>query len=118
MAVPTFIPPKAPSVGASTEPKISLFENEFGDGYTQRSPKGLNHVRETAELKFELLTASQSVAVRAFLQERGGYKPFLYTLPGETTPLRFICKKWKRAFEEGDLQTITLTLEQDFSIAS
>ncbi|WP_020185068.1 phage tail protein [Methylopila sp. 73B] len=118
MALATFTPPKAPSVGASAEPKIKLFEAEFGDGYTQRSAAGLNHIRESWELKFELLTAAESAAIRTFLQARGGVEAFLYTPPGEATPIRVTCKKWKRTFDEADRQTITLTIEQDFGLAS
>jgi phage-related protein len=119
MALQTFTPPKAPSVGASAEPKIKLFEAEFGDGYTQRSPAGLNHIRETWDLKFELLTAAESASIRAFLNARGGgVEAFLYTPPGEAAPVRVIAKKWKRTFDETDRQTITLTLEQDFGFAT
>lgn len=116
MALATFAPPKAPSVGATAEPKIKLFEAEFGDGYTQRRPAGLNHIRETYELKFELLTAAESASIRAFLQARGGAEAFLYTPPGEAAPMRVTCKKWKRTFDEADRQTITLTIEQDFGL--
>ncbi|HVI28108.1 phage tail protein [Hansschlegelia sp.] len=118
MALPTFNPPVPPSAGLSNEPKINLFANEFGDGYTQRSPKGLNHIRDMPELKFELLTSVQAAGVVAFLRERGGYKPFLYTLPDETTAKRWTCAKWKHTRDEAGRNTITATLEQDFSIAS
>lgn len=118
MPLPTLVPPKAPSVGATAEPKLNLRETEFGDGYTERSPNGLNHLREAWELKFELLTAAQSATLRAFLQERGGYKAFLYTPPGEPSPMRVICRKWKRTFDEADRQTVTLSLEQDFGLAN
>lgn len=118
MTLQTLTPPVKPSVGASAEPKIKLFEAEFGDGYTQRSAAGLNHIRETWELKFELLSATESASIRTFLQARGAVEAFLYTPPGEAAPVRVTCKKWKRTFDEADRQTITLTLEQDFGLAT
>lgn len=118
MALPIFTPPVLPSAGLANEPKINLFKAEFGDGYTQASPAGLNHIRDTAELKFELLTSLQAAGLVAFLRERGGYKPFLWTLPDEATPKRWICAKWKHVRDEEGRSTITATFEQDFGLAS
>lgn len=118
MALQTLTLPVSPSTGLSAEPKVNLFENEFGDGYTQRSPKGLNHIRDVLELKLELMTALEAAGVIAFLRARGGYQPFLWTPPGEATPRRWTCAKWKHVRDEANRNTITFTLEQDFGLAA
>ncbi|RXF69234.1 phage tail protein [Hansschlegelia zhihuaiae] len=118
MALLTFIPPVAPSARLPVEPKINLRKAEFGDGYTQASPAGLNHIRDVAELKFEMMTSLQAAGVIAFLRERGGYQPFLYTLPDDASPKRWTCAKWKHVRDETGRNTITATFEQDFGISS
>lgn len=118
MALPTFSPPVAPSAGLAVEPKLNLFKSEFGDGYTQASPAGLNHIRDVAELKFEMMTSLQAAGLVAFLRERGGYQPFLWTAPDEDTPRRWTCAKWKHVRDEAGRSTVTATLEQDFGLAS
>lgn len=42
MVLPTFIPPVGPSPGTSHKPTVNLWEAEFGDGYSQPTPKGIN----------------------------------------------------------------------------
>src|SRR5690606_29261995 len=44
-AIPTFDPPFAPSPGAQNKPEIKILQAEFGDGYSQPTPNGLNHIR-------------------------------------------------------------------------
>ena len=97
MAAPTFTPPVDPSVGTSDRPVVSLHKAEFGDGYSQASPRGIQHIKRKIALRWEVLDAEDKSAINAFLTERAGYRPFLYKLPGEALALPYTCEEWEFA---------------------
>ena len=41
MSLTIFSPPVAPSPGTAHKPTVNLWEAEFGDGYSQPTPKGI-----------------------------------------------------------------------------
>lgn len=71
----------------------SFREVRFGDGYSQRSPTGLN-----ADLKSYSVTLSvtrdEGRLLEAFLAEHGGWKAFLWTPPYGYRQIKVICAKW------------------------
>lgn len=117
MSAPTFIPPIDPSVGTSERPVVSLNKAEFGDGYSQASPKGIQHIKRKLALRWEVLDAEDKALIAAFFTERGGYLPFLYRLPGEAVALRFTCAEWEFASVAPHLWRCDATLEQTFGAA-
>jgi phage-related protein len=66
MALETFSPSIAPSPGTGFTPVIKLREADFGDGYSQSSPDGLNHIKMKVELSWRGLTAAQLSELRSF----------------------------------------------------
>lgn len=117
MATPTFNPPIAPSPGTRRSQELNLLEAEFGDGYSQVSPRGLNHLRRKLSVSWEALTRQQHDQIVAFFNERAGWKPFNYTPPGETEPVRWTCKEWDYG-TQGGVYTITAQFRQDFNADS
>lgn len=90
----TFVPPVQPSPGTSIDQEVSLNRASFGDGYTQASPRGLRHIRRRVSLRWDTLTLDQARAIDGFLTAQGGYKPFLYTVRGESAPRQWTCESW------------------------
>lgn len=113
MALPTFEPPVPPSPGTETTPKYKLRIANFGDGYTQATPDGLNHVRRTVRLRWDVLTVAQAEYIESFLIARGGYEPFLYALSDDETR-QWICREHTRKRDAPN--SITAVFEEDFSI--
>jgi len=113
MALPTFKPDVAPSPGTGHNPEISLRKADFGDGYTQASPQGLNHIRQIVSLKWDGLTLDQMDQLRAFFEERGGYKSFWYQPYGFTTLMKWTCEEWSGV--AGAPWTFTAKLTQSFN---
>lgn len=114
MALPTFTPPIGPSPGTAFKPQIKILEAEFGDGYSQPTPDGLNNVRETVELKWDALTQAQMNTINNFFVARKGAQPFYYKPSGVSTTLKWTCKEWSRSFNDGVWQ-FNATLVQSFS---
>ncbi len=112
MAISTFTPPIAPSPGTAFKPKIAINQAAFGDGYTQASAKGLNHIRENVDLRWDGLTEAQFVEIRTFFEAHGGYLPFLYQTRGRDVPMRWTCAEWSGT--DSAPWTFAATLVQDF----
>ncbi|WP_075214459.1 phage tail protein [Mongoliimonas terrestris] len=113
----TFNPPVAPSVGGTVKPKVKVLKSEFGDGYTQRTRDGLNHIRQTVELVWSVLTRDEANQIIGFLHEHGGTTPFLWSYFGDTER-KWTCDDWSTTPISGGYWSVTAKLEQDFSLQS
>jgi phage-related protein len=118
MAIATFTPPRAPNVGTEDAPKVSLLKAEFGDGYTQATAAGINHIRRIISLEWEVLTPTQAKAMTDFFVAQGGYKPFWWTPSNEATPLKWTCEEWKDKRDKGGLRTVSATFIQSFNLVT
>jgi phage-related protein len=78
-----FIPPQEPSPGAQNKPDIKILQAEFGDGYSQPTPDGLNHVRSVLSLQWDYLEGCERDGIISFLECRGGTEPFIFRMPRE-----------------------------------
>lgn len=87
---PTTIGPSYP-VEKSAEPRIKRVE--FGDGYTQEAPDGINYNLYTWNLTWEVLNSTEKVEIEAFLVARKGYQTFLWS-DGDGVQYRVKCKSW------------------------
>lgn len=114
MPLATFTPPVAPSPGTSNSPEISLNKTPFGDGYTQSSPKGLNNVRRSFSLRWDVLTEAQAKTIEAFLVGQGGYKPFYYTHPIDGVIRKWTCETWTVTY--GKPAKVSATLVENFTL--
>lgn len=113
MALETFNPPVPPSPGTETETTLKLKTAQFGDGYTQETRDGLNHMRLKAELRWEVLLPADAATIETFFRNHGGDTPFYYALAHDTTR-KWTCKVWKRTRDTPN--SMTATLEESFSL--
>lgn len=116
MALITFQPSIAPSPGTSFEKEVRILRSEFGDGYTQDAPDGLNHIKNVVTLNWTVLPLSVKLELDDFFTERGGYKPFMYQPHGISTSIKWKCKEWGASGTAPF--TFTAKLVQDFSLGS
>lgn len=112
MAYATFTPAVRPSPGSTISREVSLRKASFGDGYTQSSPKGLNHIRASLSLKWDALTLAEAIALESFFVSKGGFTPFYYTIRGENEAKLWTCENWERS--DGAPATFSATLLQSF----
>ena len=95
MAFDTFSPPVAPSQPLNLDFQPRLIKANFGDGYMQTAPDGLNPSPLTASLAWNLLTQAQQEAIDAFYRAHIGVT-FYYTLPDETAPRKWQAQSGRR----------------------
>ena len=116
MPVPTFEPPVGPSPGTAHKPTVSLWEADFGDGYTQPTPKGINHIKRSTSLVWNVLTLEQMQEITAFFERMGGNQPFYFQPFGEDRARRWTCKEWDFKTENG-VWIVTANLVESFTSA-
>lgn len=113
MALTTFNPPVKPSPGTNVSRDLKILEAEFGDGYSQPTPDGLNHIKHKVKLQWNGLTEVEYTAINAFFTARGGTEAFYYQPAGFSTPLKWRCKEWD--FSLNGIWSGEALLEQTFT---
>lgn len=92
---------------------------QFGDGFEQRAPIGLNAKRLSFELVWNQVTSAKAADVLAFFKARGATEAFLWTpfAPHDGTgPLQFVARPPVRHTPVAyDCHTIRVKIEQDFN---
>jgi phage-related protein len=86
-----FAPPVNPAfpLDDDHQPKINVAQ--FGDGYSARSPDGLNWDLENPSLVWDNLTEAEYKAIWQFLVQMGGYQSFYYTVPFDSGSGWYTC---------------------------
>lgn len=64
---------------------------QFGDGYEQVRPAGINYQRRQYDVTTPPLTQTQYDTLHDFLAVRLNLTPFLWTAPGDTTQRQWKC---------------------------
>lgn len=104
----------SPDYQASKKQSPKLSEVDFGDGYTQSRPQGLNHNRATFNLTFSGNPA-RIRQIDDFLTRHGGYQAFLWTPPFGIRPLgsrlrALKCRGRERAIDPRSRSSILMAL--------
>jgi len=99
------------------EPSIVIAQ--FGDGYAQRRPAGINTQIRKWNLSMKNINTKTASAVLAFLSARNGVEIFNWTPPRTTTAEDVICPSWNFAYgdliDDGSLlYSITMKFEDAF----
>ena len=116
MALAYFTPNPRPSPGTENTPELKILSAQFGDGYTQETPDGINHIRSVWRLKWDALTPAQADAIEAFFVAQKGTTPFWWKEVSTGPWIKVTCKEWSRT--RGAPHTVTATLRQSFSNAT
>ena len=101
------------SFSHSLEKKPAVSQLKFGDGYEQRTAKGINTAPETWSLKFTYDYA-RAGQIMSFLEEQGGLKSFIWKTPLSRL-ITVVCREWTVSTEPG-LRTISAKFEQVFEV--
>ncbi len=84
-----------PSYRGSNENQPKVKPIQFGDGYTQRIPDGINNLLLNYNFVFDVRDLSEATAILHFLASRNASESFCFVPPAPRgNLLRFICPKW------------------------
>lgn len=109
MSIPVFPWPCATGSSGGVDPRI--LKSQFGEGYAQRLPDGLNAKPRTWDATFTKLSPETKQAICDFLDSLDYCRPFLWARPGESTPRKWVCEEGYKDTpdDNGLLWTVTAT---------
>lgn len=114
---PVFKPAANPDVDPDFTEQPDVVATRFGDGYSQRTPRGLNHITASLTLSWGMLAYANEDAIRVFFRERGGYKPFWYGLPGDSLR-QWRCVRWGGGERFNPFRRIRAEFERTYDLGS
>jgi len=101
-----------PLYGANKSTKPRVLMAQFGDGYEQRIPDGINTQKQIWGLIFTD-SATNIMAIDAFLQLKNGSTNFTWT-PQGASEIKVLCREWNLSRDTIDTFTLQATFEQVF----
>ena len=96
--------------------KPRLWTAQFGDGYQQNAPQGLNWQAEKWQLQFTFGLRSDADALWSYLNAQGGYSAFWWRSPRGPNPMRVLCKEYSDITKARSAYTVNATFEQVFGL--
>lgn len=80
-----------PNFSVDNSPKVDVIE--FGDGYSQRQPRGINNLLRSYSITIKVKN-SERMDVDDFLARHKGVEPFYYEDPYTKKKKKVVCDKW------------------------
>lgn len=104
-----------PTYSTAAQSDQRILAMDFGDGYKQRAPDGINANRLAFDLEFGEVTSAKASAVKAFIEQHGAITPFIWTPPPPfDTPRAFVfVLPWDFKFNAFDSNTIRVRIEEE-----
>ncbi len=108
---------RAPSYSPQNTPKVNIVSADFGDGYSQRTPEGLNYIKDNWNVPWNALPNSEAQTLIGFLKAHYAL-PFLWTPPREAVAKKFICTQlsYSPTNDSQDYTDVSASFEQVFDI--
>jgi phage-related protein len=85
-----------PSRNPTKQTTSRVHVNQYGDGYSQRIPDGINNIDETWRLEFKNRTLFEIDQIDDFLADVEGYISFLWVEPWTLQKIPVICEDWSK----------------------
>lgn len=108
----TFIPVRPPTTRSTTKITPRVRRVDYGDGYSDVRPDGLNTMLEVVTAVWVQPTTDAVDAMEAFFRAKMGAVPFWYKMPWNDTAKLWRAKEWGRGFDEDPHETYTVTFEE------
>lgn len=102
-----------PASGAALSIKPSVAITEFGDGYEQRTPQGINNQPRAWSLEFIKPTLAEAQSILSFFEARAARESFFWTPPIGVQGI-FVCREWSVSISAPSFATISATFEEVF----
>lgn len=90
---------------------------QFGDGYSQRTPDGINYTMRKWVLIWDNLTSTELITVQTFIDTVGNGQYFTWTPPGFSTALKWILEGETRfSAKSGNLYGVQCNIKQVYDL--
>jgi len=72
---------------------------QFGDGYKQVVPNGINNRARTWSVDFTDLTHAEADALTDLFKVRAGSQSMTWRVPGDAADIKVVCKQYSRPMQ-------------------
>ncbi|MDI1362508.1 phage tail protein [Methylotenera sp.] len=98
---------------SSTKTKgFNIHTSQFGNGYREDAPLGINYAMEKWDISYEMLNATDRNAIIAVIEASGGWDIINWTAPGGTAKRYKMTKDGYSETRMAATYTIKFKLEQ------
>jgi phage-related protein len=111
----TFTPPQNPSEPITDKKELATAAARFGDGYEQRTAKGINYARSVLDIRWDVLTTADADTIENFFLSQQ-FQPFYYQLPSESSARKWVVTEWQRTDSAANIAGIKATFRESFEI--
>jgi len=108
----------APDKNLTKKGEFATIMAQFGDGYIQRAPKGINSLKETHDIAFVNRSETEIQAIMDFFEDKKGVTAFDFTYPsagGEVT-IKVICETYNTVFISDDVYSCNATFKRVYEL--
>lgn len=106
------------SQSSSRKTAFRTLISQFGNGYEQRTPDGINTKLDTWNIQYENLSTTEKNTVLAVFDAVAGWDVITWTPFGEASSKKFRLEDgYSFTPKSGDLYDISATLKQIFDVA-
>lgn len=98
------------SQSSGTGVTFKVIKTQFGNGYSQRRPDGINNRMENLSITWEYVSAAQKTTILAALDATDGSDYITYNSN------RYIVSEYNISEQSGDIFTINATFEQVYDL--
>lgn len=103
------------SYGIDLDDTYRVKEVALGDGFSQRSADGINHIRQRWRLVWDQVSDADAELVRQFFRDLGGTTNFTWQPPDQLSTLKFISQgAVKKRFTGYDNNNVSVEVKQVF----
>lgn len=107
-----------PSKGFNKKTEPDLIIVKFGDGYSQRTPAGINALPSEWSLSFNNRSLVDADNIITFLEAREGSEPFTWTPTGEASSVSVYCDEWSTMYTSHISRTIKVVFKQVYEVVT
>lgn len=109
----TFPSDPSPDWGYRFQVTARVGNNQFGDGYSQRVPDGLNTMLRSTTLTYTDRPTVEKETLRIFLEAQAGVTNFDWQPEGEPVSSKWYAPKWTISPSSGDSWKISIDIHED-----
>ena len=102
------------SSSASTE--FRTIKAQYGNGYSQRAPDGINNSVGSWDVSWENVTSGEFGTITTAIEAAKGADYFTWQAPGDSSTKRWIVEKYTKAAMSGDIYSVSASLTQVFDL--
>lgn len=113
MTRPVFDWAESPGTKLREAPRVRAMQ--FGDGYSQRQPDGLNGIAQEWDVVFRAVSLDAGNELIAFLRTQAGVTAFTWAPVWSTSTIVVLCPEWTRTeLDDFGFSDITARFVQTF----